>query len=120
MRAFGQQVLREDGELEIQFTVNGDRDVVAFFFYRVCFGLGHSYAAANWRSPVGRYELPTEAELQHVKSISVGSGSREAQYYLAVHVQPPAMILGSVSKHRRASLDTDEHPESTPALKQNS
>ena len=89
---------KNDSEFAIRFTSKGDRDVVTFLFYRMCYGLKHAWAADKWVRPVGRYKLPTTEALEGValrKQVICGPTTLPG-YYLAAHVAPQATVAGDV------------------------
>lgn len=93
MAEYKEMMARKNGKSwDINFTFNGDQDVVAFIFYRVCFGMKHSFAPEMWVQNSPLYELPSEKELEATRYMRVGGGT--GRYFLSVLVQPPAMAIG--------------------------
>ena len=70
-----EHMLNPDKATPITFTNDGDRHAVLFIFYRVCFGLLHSFLPEAFDSAVG-YELP-EASLKLASEVQTGGGDGE-------------------------------------------
>ena len=77
----------------MSFTQKGDRDVVIFLFYRVCFGMMHSFLPEEWQK-ARRWQLPEEGKLALAETRTIGSGDAQRAYYMHVAVAPPSAIAG--------------------------
>jgi hypothetical protein len=78
----------------VKFTKRGDADLVKFLFFRMCFGLRHSFFPFEVQDTTG-YALPSEADLMAAsREGQVGTGViDQSKYYLYVALQPPAVQL---------------------------
>ena len=78
----------------VEFTKRGDADLVKFLFFRMCFGLRHSFFPFEVQDTTG-YALPSEADLMAAsREGQVGTGvNDQSKYYLYLALQPPAVQL---------------------------
>ncbi|KOO33988.1 hypothetical protein Ctob_010973 [Chrysochromulina tobinii] len=78
----------------VEFTKRGDADLVKFLFFRMCFGLRHSFFPFEVQDTTG-YGLPSEADLMAAsREGQVGTGvNDQSKYYLYLALQPPAVQL---------------------------
>lgn len=82
---------------------SGDRDVVKFLFYRVCFGLLDSFLPDESSKSHG-YEPPPMASLKEAELQPVGKGDPSRTYGLYVAIGPPALLMGGHHLSAHAEL----------------
>ena len=78
----------------VNFTYDSDREVVRFIFYRVCFGLLHSFLPDEWEKAGPGDALPPLEEVAAAEQRTVGTGDPSREYYLYVAVAYPAVAAG--------------------------
>ena len=97
------EMMQPSAHPRVSFTFNGDRDVVKFIFYRICFGLLHSFSLDEWQGSLRSYEPPSETALSQAEArlaSNVGNGNPDGEYYLYVLLQRPPLIDGVEAGHR--------------------
>lgn len=80
--------------LEVRFTRGGDRDIVKFLFYRVCFGMLDAFDTKLSMPLSLGYQPPSENALKAVVDSPIGRGVLKGKYYLYVALPPPAVVKG--------------------------
>jgi hypothetical protein len=78
------------------FTYDSDREIVRFIFYRVCFGMLHSFLPDEWAKAGPGGALPSTEQVAAAEKLPVGKGDPAREYYLHVSTVYPAVAAGSV------------------------
>ena len=78
------------------FTYDSDRESVRFIFYRVCFGMLHSFLPDEWAKTGPGGALPSIKQVAVTEKLPVGKGDPAREYYLHVSMVYPAVAAGSV------------------------
>ena len=80
----------------VRFTYDSDREIVRFIFYRVCFGMLHSFLPDEWAKAGPGGALPSAEQVAAAVKLPVGKGDPAREYYLYVSTSYPAVAAGSV------------------------
>ena len=80
----------------VHFTYDPDREIVRFIFYRVCFGMLHSFLPDEWARAGPGGALPSNEQVAAAEKMQVGTGDPAREYYLHVSTVYPAVAAGSV------------------------
>ena len=80
----------------VHFTYDSDREIVRFIFYRVCFGILHSFLPDEWAKAGLGGVLPSNEQVAAAEKMQVGTGDPAREYYLHVSTVYPAVAAGSV------------------------
>ena len=94
-----------DAAKPVRFTYDSDREIVRFIFYRVCFGMLHSFLPDEWAKAGPGGALPSPKQVAAAEQLQVGTGDPSREYYLYVAVAYPAVAAGDVQgAHAHAEL----------------
>ena len=85
-----------DAEHPVRFTYDSDREIVRFIFYRVCFGMLHSFLPDEWAKAGPGGALPSNEQVAAAEKMQVGKGDPTREYYLYVSTTYPAVAAGDV------------------------
>ena len=80
----------------VRFTCESDREIVRFLFYRVCFGLLHSFLPDEYTKASLGGALPSNEQVAAAEKMQVGKGDPTREYYLYVSTTYPAVAAGDV------------------------
>ena len=80
----------------VRFTCESDREIVRFIFYRVCFGMLHSFLPDEWAKAGPGGALPSNEQVAAAEKMQVGKGDPAREYYLYVSTTYPAVAAGDV------------------------
>lgn len=80
----------------VNFTYDSDREIVRFIFYRVCFGLLHSFLPDEWTKAGPGGALPSAEQVAAAEQLHVGKGDPSREYYLYLAAPYPAVAAGDV------------------------
>ena len=83
-------------EHPVRFTYDSDREIVRFIFYRVCFGMLHSFLPDEWAKAGPGGALPSNEQVAAAEKMQVGKGDPTREYYLYVSTTYPAVAAGDV------------------------
>ena len=81
----------------VGFTFDSDRETVRFIFYRVCFGMLHSFMPDEWHKVGAAGALPSAEKIAEAEAaLRVGKGDARREYFLYVAATYPAVAAGDV------------------------
>ena len=85
---------------QVLFTQSGDSSIVIFLFFRICFGMIHSFFPADeaLQRTTG-YDLPPTRALSAAEHLPIGSGNQSDEYYLYIAIEPPALVYSDHRQH---------------------
>ena len=90
----------------VKFTSKGDEDVVKFNFFKMCFGLTHSFFPdVTWMDHIVP-DIDALATPAFESSAIVASVDSTTKYYAVIAVQLPQMASGGLSWNLFSSLAT--------------
>ena len=78
----------------VRFTFDSDRETVRFLFYRVCFGMLHSFMPDEWNKGGVAGVLPSTEKVAEAETLRVGKGDPRREYFLYVAATYPAVAEG--------------------------
>jgi len=89
-------MMKPNATRPVRFTYDSDREIVRFIFYRVCFGMLHSFLPDEWAKAGPGGALPSTEQVVAAEKLPVGKGDPAREYYLHVSTVYPAVAAGSV------------------------
>jgi hypothetical protein len=89
-------MMKPNATRPVRFTYDSDREIVRFIFYRVCFGMLHSFLPDEWAKAGPGGALPSTEQVAAAEKLPVGKGDPAREYYLHVSTVYPAVAAGSV------------------------
>ena len=80
----------------VGFTFDSDRETVRFIFYRICFGMLHSFMPDEWHKVGAAGALPSAEKIAEAEALRVGKGDPRREYFLYVAATYPPVAAGDV------------------------